>query len=952
MKLRNLFSILLSALAITSALAVPASREWINYTQPDGSLVRVQICGDEYGHWYQTQAGLTMQRDAQGFLRQTDVTQMQNERLARIREAKQQNARSRAAQVGGGQYVPQRGHVHIPVILVNYTDVQFSMDKPADCFDRLFNTDGGTNPRATGSVHDYYMASSDSILSLEYDVYGPYTVSNNRAYYGKDHDNGGIDANIRKLIIEAVQLAYADGMDVSKYDNDFDGKIDNVSVITAGYNQAEGGPADAIWPHYSALYNSPMVGSKYIGGYLVISEYRGYTGKVQAGIGTYCHEFGHALGLPDLYDTESSSTYTVGSWDIMCSGSYNNNGSTPPTFTAFERFIMGWLEPEQLKRPGNYIMEPIETSNRAYLIADGNFNGRALYPSPDEYFLIENRQKVGWDANTGALAGTGLMISHITFDLTKFEYNTFNNNRPLGFAIVSAANTVQTQTTPSDLFPGSANITSWIPKCNNGVELTEQKLLNIMAFEDATVSFHFGESSDEGFHFEPSTCPTLVTTFDGERKDYDTARVVVSGKMISSRTLDIYFSTTGFMFSPDNGQTWVLNQDHFTDQVAADGTYSRELLVCYRPTRQNCKATSANLVVMSEDKLDIAQMMLFGQAPRPVYITIPVPKEVSALSSTSFTAAWEDIEDAEGYYVTMYERIETPSEQVQDFEDFKTADGIVMAEWESNFVRTFTQSKYDGKVSVQFLETGEYITSEKYPCVPTQISFWLSNNYSQYDDKVPGGQFLVEGSVDGDTWQTIEKIAMKRTTKNLIMDYSFDPTTPYVQFRFSYTHEGGHGGVLLDCFTASLPATINYFCQGTERETTSAVAIFSGLQAGHHYYWQVRAFEAKGCEEHFTALSEPQHVITPSDAQNESEIDVKRDPDGGYTLLLTQPADAAADLCIYTAAGQLLSQTRIPDGQTTLTIPTEGMQPNTVYFLKVVSGRMQRKAAFGKMLYY
>lgn len=945
MTLRSFFSIFLAALAFHAIYAVPASPEWFDYTQPDGSVVRVQLCGDEHGHWYQSQTGVTMLCDADGFLRQHDVVALQQEATAKRTRA------SRAAQVGGGQFVPQKGHVHIPVVLVDYTDVTFTMQNPAENFSRLFNTDGGTNPNATGSVHDYYMASSDSALSLEYDVYGPYKVSHERAYYGRNSNNGSIDANIRSLIIEAAQLAYADGMDPSRYDNNGDGMIDNISVITAGYNEAEGGPAEAIWPHYSAVYNSPMIGSKYLGGYLVISEYRSYIGKVQAGIGTYCHEFGHALGLPDLYNTENSNAYTVGTWDIMCSGSYNNNGSTPPSFSAFERFIMGWLQPEQLTRPGNYIMQPLETDNRAYLITQGAFNGKAMSPSPNEYFLIENRQKVGWDANTGALVGAGLMISHITFDATKYEYNTFNNSRPLGYAIVSAANAVQTRATPSDLFPGTSNITSWIPQFNDGSELNDQKIINIMEYDDASISFHYGESTDEGFYFSPGTCPTLVTTFDGERKDYDTARVVVNGKMIASRTLDIYFSASGFMFSPDNGRTWVLNTDHFTDQVAADGTYSRELLICYRPTRQNCKKISANLLVISEDKLDVAQMMVSGVAPRPVYITTPVPQGISELTPTSFTAHWSDVEDAEGYYLTMYSRVEKPSEQVQDFESFTTAEGIALSEWESNFVRTFTQSKIDGKVSVQFIETGDYIISERYPCAPTQLSFWLSNNYSQYDDMTPGGQLLLEGSVDGSTWQTIDNITLKRTSKNTIKEYPLDESAAFVQFRFTYTHTAGRGGVLLDGFTADLPATITYFCKGTEREASSNVAIFSGLQPGQNYYWQVRAFETKGCEEHFTAQSAPQHVLTSGDKKTQQQLEILTE-NGALVVKFSQPVEEASDLCIYNTSGQLVSQTAIPVGAISYPIPTVELMPNTLYCLKIVSGRMTRKGGSSKMFLY
>ena len=135
------------------------------------------------------------------------------------------------------------------------------------------------------------------------------------------------------MVTEAVQLAYNNGVDFRPYDNNNDGYIDNISIVVAGYNEAEGGEERTIWPHYSVISNSSPYNNKYLSGYLMISEYRSSGGKIQAGIGTYCHEFGHALGLPDLYDTEISKNYTVGYWDVMCSGCYNNDGSTPPTYT-------------------------------------------------------------------------------------------------------------------------------------------------------------------------------------------------------------------------------------------------------------------------------------------------------------------------------------------------------------------------------------------------------------------------------------------------------------------------------------------------------------------------------------------------------------------------------------------------------------------------------------------
>ena len=290
--------------------AVPAVRQPIIRTLENGKTDTIYLYGDENAS-YRTST-----------------------RTARVPSLRAQAPQQQKI----ASYVPSQGKVRVPVILVNFTDLSFTIDNPQAQFNDLFNINGGSNPNATGSVHTYFDASSNGALDLDYEVFGPYTLSHEMAYYGANKTSGGVTTNhnirAQELVTEAVQLAYDNGVDFSHFDANNDGTVDNISIVVAGYNEAEGGPANSIWPHYSNVTTSKRYGTKYISGYLMISEYRGSGGKVQAGIGTYCHEFGHALGLPDLYDTSSSDAYTVGDWDVMCSGCYNNSGSTPPTYTA------------------------------------------------------------------------------------------------------------------------------------------------------------------------------------------------------------------------------------------------------------------------------------------------------------------------------------------------------------------------------------------------------------------------------------------------------------------------------------------------------------------------------------------------------------------------------------------------------------------------------------------
>ena len=171
---------------------------------------------------------------------------------------------------------------------------------------------------------------------------------------------------------------------------------------------------------------------KRVYGYACTAELKGNSGNSQCGIGVFCHEFAHVLGLVDLYHTTSSKTRpTLGSWDIMDSGSYSNEGRTPPMFSAFERFVVGWETPHQLLHPETVdLTAPSQDEmhkpdqQQSCVIADGVFNFVPATPTPSEYFILEYRKKVGWDA---FLPDEGMLIWHIDFDITSWRKNVINN---------------------------------------------------------------------------------------------------------------------------------------------------------------------------------------------------------------------------------------------------------------------------------------------------------------------------------------------------------------------------------------------------------------------------------------------------------------------------------------------------------------------------------------------
>ena len=471
---------LLACVVSMNTFAVIASPDPITLTQPDGSTVTVKLVGDEFHSYYTRLDGTPIRLNERGFW-------VNDESVRELAENAQKERRiAQAVQLNAT--FPLTGSPKSLVILVNFQDVKFSYK--LDDYHRMLNTSGYSENNAAGSARDYFIASSDSVFSPQFDCYGPVTVSQNASYYGGNGSGGDNLHHVHQMVVEACNLVANEGVDMTQYDTNNDGRLDNVFIYYAGHNEAEHGGANTIWPHRSVVSSSEYVQGKLIYDYACTSELRGASGNSMCGIGTFCHEFGHVLGLPDYYDTQNDR-YTIGTWDIMCSGSYNGSGKTPPTYNAGERFQLGWLIPVQLDEAGPYTLEPLESSNTAYLIAEHKHNLSWEDASPNEYWLLENRQHVGWDEPSTALPGTGMLIWHIDYNPSVWAANAPNNSIPLRFDVEEAYG-AKGFSAPSDPFPGTANIMQFTPTLHNG-EMLDQPLLNIYETE-GQISFTFRAS--------------------------------------------------------------------------------------------------------------------------------------------------------------------------------------------------------------------------------------------------------------------------------------------------------------------------------------------------------------------------------------------------------------------------------------------------------------------------
>jgi M6 family metalloprotease-like protein len=276
-------------------------------------------------------------------------------------------------------------------------------------------------------MNDYYKEVSYGVFSVSSGpsgVSGWHTASAGHDYYGQN-DSMGYDMYPAQLVKEAVLAADAAGFDFSQYDNDGDGKVDVVNIVHQGPGEEESGNANDIWSHSWSL-SSAGVGSVSVDG-VTVNDYviqpERWSGGGMITIGVFAHEFGHAMGLPDLYDTDNSSG-GIGDWGIMASGSYNqttNSGDTPAHMSAWCKYYLGWVTPTSVS--GTLTDEPIDqaaTTADVYQLLSGT-------KTSGEYFLVENRQKSGFDYG---LQGDGLLIWHIdgTVISNNLSSNTVNDS--------------------------------------------------------------------------------------------------------------------------------------------------------------------------------------------------------------------------------------------------------------------------------------------------------------------------------------------------------------------------------------------------------------------------------------------------------------------------------------------------------------------------------------------
>lgn len=383
----------LGLLTAGQALAIPASPQALTVTQPDGTVVAARLMGDEHRHWRQTPDGTVLVRGADGYW----VPGSKPLGRTRVRTAG-------AVRTAAQRALNTTGTGHIAVLMVNFSDTSTSYDK--DDYETMLFGPGA-------SMATFYTANSAGKYTVDSGpggVAGWFDAAQTHDYYGAN-DAGGNDEHPAELVIEAVKAADAAGFDFSPYDQNGDGYVDSVAICHQGTDEAAAGGLETdIWSHSWDLNSAAAYGDGTgevttddgvkVNAYIIQPEEQP-NGDI-ATMGVYCHEYGHALGLPDLYDYGYDSA-GLGAWTLMAGGSWGGgDGSSPAHFDAWCRTELDWVTPVVVT--GNMLgttITPAETTAYAVKLPAG---------SSTEYFLVENRQQSGFDAS---LPGAGLLIYHV-----------------------------------------------------------------------------------------------------------------------------------------------------------------------------------------------------------------------------------------------------------------------------------------------------------------------------------------------------------------------------------------------------------------------------------------------------------------------------------------------------------------------------------------------------------
>lgn len=375
------------------------------------------------------------------------------------------------------------------VVLTSFQDQAFKDADPLALWNRIFNEENFNESPFYGSVHDYFYAQSLGKFDLQFDLfYIPLNVS--RSKYASTADD---DENSKYLVSDLIDSLKTRNVDWSKYDWSGDGYVNQLLILYAGKGQNAGGGSNSIWPHqfwlsqHDNMQPLPVDDSPnalLVDTYCAVQELS--SSNDYGTFGTICHEYSHCFGFPDFY---YGSMSFMKEWDLMDYGNANLGGFCPPNYSAHQRMLLGWATPTELTTEATVTgMVATPAAGEAYLIRNDNY--------PNEYYILENRQKDGWDKG---LTGAGLAIFHVDYDETEWLSGFPNTKSYQRYTMVAASNYPSWYSTSgwpypyqdNNEFTDSSSPAATLLHAKADGSLTLGKPVTNIQLEDGVISFDF-----------------------------------------------------------------------------------------------------------------------------------------------------------------------------------------------------------------------------------------------------------------------------------------------------------------------------------------------------------------------------------------------------------------------------------------------------------------------------
>lgn len=906
--------------------AVPALPTPVTMTMPDGSQITVRVHGDEKFHYYTSTDNHLLVADENGFLcyaaengttlkssgvvahnpeKRTSrelqyINSLSSDATSRLRSVAAKQSLSARTPKASGQFsdlltaYPTLGSPRALVLLVQFPDQKFITPNATEAFTDLMTREGYDYNGATGSARDYFVDNSRGLFTPEFDVYGPYTLPQSMAYYGRESASLH-DVNPYEMVADGCKLADGD-VDFSLYDEDNDGMVDNVFVFYAGYGQNSGAPAETIWPHAANIWTyggiKLVLDGVQVGNYACTNEIQGTSGSVRTGIGTFCHEFSHVLGLPDLYATDGSSSFTPNQFELMDVGSYLNHGNTPPYMSIYDRACLRWINPRELTTGETVVLKSFtdvasETDDEALMITT---------VSENEYYLLENRQQRGWDSY---LPAHGMLVWHIDYDPQIWKENRVNSvsrSQHMRVDIVEADGIADYTTMNGDPFPGTNGVTSFtdntVPSMRTWTNVRVEKPLTNIHEQDGVISFDILGGGDRIAPVE-ATAATEVGPLSF--KANWTGR-----SEIYNYEIDLY-----------NGDE-VVPMQTFTKQTSSHAD-------CYLEISGLTPNTAYSYVVraVSGDKKSANSQRIRVTTTPPTFDMLQVKAlDATDVNNDSFVARWEAMNDASSYALNVYTK--SFNEPTTDECDFTGGLTSLPEGWYTNATATSGMAGTFGaaRPSLRMSANNDLLRTPTYEVDVNGISFWTKGAAST------AGSLKVLGLING-SWTEIasyDASTLVSAPQTITINETTTPAMPSgcrsVQIQFARTS----GSMYVDdVVLAYNGATSRKYVDGYEAKDMGVALSekVSGLANNTHYYYTVDATSVAGLK---SMPSEEIEVVTSFSSIDEVKANA------GVTIaaennciVVANHSSEACTVAVYTIGGHHLFSAIVAAGGTAST---------------------------------